>query len=222
MVEVKVVVVGMINTNCYILSDSSTHEAIVIDPGGEPRKIISAIEAEKLRPKILLATHAHFDHVLGVDELRSRYGVEFKIHLDDLSLLNEMQQRTYNFLGIRVPPPPAVDNFLEDREEIKLGETRIKVVHTPGHSPGSVSFFAEDLLLSGDALFKGSIGRTDGPGGDSDKLVDSIISKIFSLPDEVVVYPGHGPKTTVAQEKEGNPFVGRKGLARTGQKDSIN
>jgi glyoxylase-like metal-dependent hydrolase (beta-lactamase superfamily II) len=208
--NIRVVVVGMIDTNCYILSNPSTRDAIIVDAGGEPRKIISAVESEKVCPKLLVSTHAHFDHVLAVDNLRSKYGIEFRLHVDDLDLLNRMQERTYEFLGVSVPPPPVVDNFLDDGEGLTLGDEKIEVIHTPGHSPGSISLRCHGFLLSGDALFAGSVGRTDGPGGNMQILVDSIRSRILSLPESTRVYPGHGPSTSVLQEKLNNPFVGQK------------
>ncbi len=210
MVQVHSLVVGRLQTNCYILQ--SKGECIVVDPGDEAPRILRYAKDLKVNVKALVATHTHFDHVLGVTELKTSVNVPFLIHKDDLPMLESMQERVQMFLGLKVPPPPKVDGFLMEGETVKVGDETLKVIHTPGHSPGSISLAGSGYVLTGDALFNQSIGRTDLPGGDFETLVRSIKEKLFSLPDDTVVHPGHGPETSIGDEKLANPFVGRVGL----------
>jgi len=191
MAKVHTLVVGRLQTNCYILQSDSA--ALVVDP--EPNGII--------------ATHTHFDHVLGVDSIRAKLTIPFLIHHDDLSTLESMQKRVRQIMGFSVPPPPKVDRFLKDGESIAFGEDQVKVIHTPGHSPGSISLAGQGFVLTGDALFNQSIGRTDLPGGDLDTLIRSITKRLFTLDNDTIVYPGHGPETSIGDEKLANPFVGQ-------------
>ena len=207
MPKIHTLVVGQLQTNCYILQSGSS--GIVVDPGDEGDRIIRFLIDSGVKPVRIVATHAHFDHVLGVDAVRKRFGVEFLLHREDLPILESMQSRVRQFMGIEVPPPPKVDGFLNDLDVLEVGDVETHVVHTPGHSPGSVSFSGDGYVLTGDALFNQSIGRTDTPGGDLKTLVHSIKTKLFKLDDETIVYPGHGPETTISDEKLANPFVGK-------------
>jgi glyoxylase-like metal-dependent hydrolase (beta-lactamase superfamily II) len=207
MAKLHTLVVGRLQTNCYILQSDST--ALVIDPGDEPERILRFLDEIAVKPSHIIATHTHFDHVLGVNTIRNKLNIPFLIHRDDLSMLESMQSRVRQFMGFSVPPPPKVDQFLTDGESITIGQDRVKVIHTPGHSPGSVSLVGQGFVLTGDALFNQSIGRTDLPGGDFDTLVRSIAERLFSLEDDTLVYPGHGPETSIGDEKLANPFVGR-------------
>src|SRR5438876_6299081 len=200
-------VVGRLQTNCYILQSHAT--AIIIDPGDEPERIFRFLNGMKVKPSQIIATHTHFDHVLGVDSLRTKLSIPFLIHRDDLAMLESMQSRVREFMGFSVPPPPKVDQFLTDGESIIIGQDTVKVIHTPGHSPGSISLAGRGYVLTGDALFNQSIGRTDLPGGDLDTLVRSITHRLFSLDDDTIVYPGHGAETSIGDEKLANPFVGQ-------------
>jgi hydroxyacylglutathione hydrolase len=200
-------VVGRLQTNCYILRSQA--QAIIVDPGDEPERIRRFIKDIKANPTSIVATHTHFDHVLGVDAVRKAFNVPFLIHQDDLPTLQSMQTRVRKFMGFEVPPPPRVDGYLKEGDSLKVGEETIRVLHTPGHSPGSISLAGDGYVLTGDALFNQSIGRTDLPGGDLQTLVHSIKEKLFKLDDENVVYPGHGPETTIGDEKLANPFVGK-------------
>lgn len=206
-------VVGPIQCNCYIVGDPETKQGIVIDPGDQADDILAAVERHGLRLVAAVATHAHFDHVLAADAIRERTGVPFYLHADDLPILAAMQQRGLMFMGIELPPPPEVDRAYREGDELAAGSLRLQVIHTPGHSPGSVSLLAQDeALFSGDTLFAGSIGRTDLPGGDFEQELASIRGRLFRLGD-LPVYPGHGPSTTIDREKVTNPFVGaRSGL----------
>jgi glyoxylase-like metal-dependent hydrolase (beta-lactamase superfamily II) len=207
MATIHTLVVGRLQTNCYILESDST--ALVIDPGEEPERILRFLHDIKVKPIQIIATHTHFDHVLGVDGIRATLNIPFLIHHDDLSMLESMQSRVRQFMGLTVRPPPRVDRFLKDRESLTVGHDTLKVLHTPGHSPGSISLAGRGYVFTGDALFNQSIGRTDLPGGDLDTLISSITDRLFSLPDDTIVYPGHGPETSIGDEKLTNPFVGR-------------
>jgi glyoxylase-like metal-dependent hydrolase (beta-lactamase superfamily II) len=207
MAEIHTLVVGQSQTNCYILKSGS--KAIIVDPGGEPERILRFIKDLNAIPVRIVATHTHFDHVLGVDEVRKATKVPFLIHPDDLAMLQSMQSRVRQFMGSEVPPPPKVDGYIKDNDSLKVGEEVIQVLHTPGHSPGSVSLAGNGYVLTGDALFNQSIGRTDLPGGDLKTLISSIRERLFKLDDETIVYPGHGPETTIGDEKLANPFVGK-------------
>jgi len=207
-------VVGQLQTNCYVIE--SQGQALVVDPGDEPERILRFIKDLNVRPTEIIATHTHFDHVLGVNGVRKTTKTPFLIHRDDLPMLESMQSRVRQFMGFEVPPPPKVDGYLKDGELLKLGDETIRVLHTPGHSTGSISLAGDGYVLTGDALFNQSIGRTDLPGGDLDTLVHSIRERLFRLDDETIVYPGHGPETTIGDEKLGNPFVGKAARLQIG------
>lgn len=207
MVKVHTLVVGQLQTNCYILE--SRGHSIIVDPGDEPERVIRFVEDINAIPTSIIATHTHFDHVLGVDAVRKRLDVPFMIHHDDLAMLQSMQSRVRQFMGFKVPPPPKVDSYVKEGDSLKLAEETLRVIHTPGHSPGSISLAGEGFVLTGDALFNQSIGRTDLPGGDLKTLVASIRKKLFKLDDGTIVHPGHGPETTIGDEKLANPFVGQ-------------
>ena len=207
MAEIHALVVGDLQTNCYILKSGS--EATIVDPGGEPERVLRFIKDINVKPTRIVATHTHFDHVLGVDGIRKTTKTPFLIHLDDLSMLRSMQSRVRQFMGFEVPPPSNVDGYVQDGDLLELGEEKIRVLHTPGHSPGSISLSGDGYVLTGDALFNQSIGRTDLPGGNLNTLIHSIRERLFKLDDETIVYPGHGPETTIGDEKLANPFVGK-------------
>jgi len=205
--RIHTLVVGRLETNCYILQGK--REALIIDPGDEPERILRFVKDLDLVPKEIIATHAHFDHVLGVEQIRKKLAIPFAINREDLKILESMQSRVQQFMGFSVAPPPGVDKFLTDGQVIEFDDESAKVIYTPGHSPGSVSLVGDGFVFTGDALFNQSIGRTDLPGGDFDTLILSITKRLFSLDDDTIVYPGHGPETTIGDEKVANPFVGR-------------
>ena len=207
MAKIHTLVVGRLQTNCYILESNST--ALIIDPGDEPERILRFLNDIKIKPTKIIATHTHFDHVLGVNGIRSTLNIPFLIHHDDLSMLESMQSRVRQFMGLTVPPPPKMDRFLKDGESLTVGHETLRVMHTPGHSPGSISLAGRGYVFSGDTLFNRSIGRTDLPGGDLDMLVRSITDSLFSLDNDTIIYPGHGPETSIGDEKLANPFVGQ-------------
>lgn len=212
--HVHELVVGRLATNCYVLENLGV--AIIVDPGDEPERILRFIKDLKTKPAAIVATHAHFDHVLGVDHLKRVLRIPFLLHHEDLPILESMQNRAREFVGIEILSPPMVDGFLKDGEGLSLGSETVKVLHTPGHSPGSISLYGNGYVMTGDALFNQSIGRTDFPGGDFDTLVRSIKERLFMLDDETVVYPGHGPETSIGDEKLANPFVGKAARLQVG------
>ncbi len=197
--------VGMIQANCYILGDEASKEALIIDPGGDTPAISRVLEARQLKPVAILATHGHFDHVEALAGVKRATGAPILVHEGDLPLIQGMTGQGLLF-GIRVEAAPPPDRFLTDGEEIRFGDLAVRVIHTPGHSPGSVSYRIDRKVFVGDLLFAGSIGRTDLQGGDYETLIRSVRAQIFTLPDDTVVYPGHGPTTTVGVEKRTNPF----------------
>jgi len=205
--KIHSLVVGRLQTNCFIVQSQA--EAIIVDPGDEPERILRFIKDINATPTRIVATHTHFDHVLGVDGVRKATKTPFMIHRDDLPMLESMQSRVRQFMGFEVPPPPKVDGYVKDGELLKLGDETIRVLHTPGHSPGSISLAGDGYVLTGDALFNQSIGRTDLPGGDLKTLIRSIKDQLFKLDDDTIVYPGHGPETTIGDEELANPFVGK-------------
>ncbi len=182
---------------------------MIVDPGDEPERILRFVKDINATTTRIVATHTHFDHVLGVDGVRKATKTLFLIHPDDLPMLQSMQSRVRLFMGFEVPPPPRVDGYLKEGDLLRLGDETIRVLHTPGHSPGSISLSGDGYVLTGDALFNQSIGRTDLPGGDLKTLIHSIRDRLFKLDDDTTVYPGHGPETTIGDEKLANPFVGK-------------
>jgi glyoxylase-like metal-dependent hydrolase (beta-lactamase superfamily II) len=206
--KVKMLTLGMISTNCFVIGDEETKDAIVIDPADDAPAIMKSVEEAGWTVRKILATHAHFDHILAARDLKERTGAPFLLHRDDLPLLDNMQGRVKAFFGFDVPPPPKPDGFVGEGDVIEVGGVRLEVLFTPGHAPGHVTYVTEaDLVFSGDCLFQGSIGRTDLPGGDYHTLMTSIADKLMPLDDGVTVAPGHGPLTTIGAERASNPFV---------------
>lgn len=203
---VQGLVVGPLQVNCYIVACDETKEAVVIDPGGNAPQILSLLDENDLKLTRIINTHAHFDHVGAVHELKEACRVKFCLHRDDLPVLDAYDAQL-SFFGLRAGPKPQVDEFLEDGDEITFGTAALRVLHTPGHSPGSVSFAGDGVVFCGDLLFAGSIGRTDLPGGDYQTLIQAVRTRIFPLGDDVTVCSGHGPLTTVGRERAHNPFL---------------
>jgi hydroxyacylglutathione hydrolase len=201
-------VVGPLACNCYVVGDEATRQAIVIDPGDDPLELAAAIQEQQLTVTAIVATHAHFDHITAAAELRSLTGAPFMLHDEDKPLLDWVQESGRIFLGVELPPPPQVDTLAREGDRVTAGGFELEVVHTPGHSPGSISLIAPEAVFSGDTLFAGSIGRTDLPGGDTQALLVAVRSKLFKLDEDLAVYPGHGPATTLGIERAQNPFVG--------------
>ncbi len=197
--------VGPIMANCYILGCEETKEGAVIDPGDETRRILSALADAKLKVKYILNTHGHFDHVGGNKKMKEATGAEILIHSMDAPMLNRLSASAAAW-GLSSEDSPQPDRMLEEGDTISFGNITLKVIHTPGHTPGGISFFTDKKVFVGDTLFMGSIGRTDFPGGDFETLISSIRNKLFVLGDDVKVFTGHGPETSIGREKRSNPF----------------
>ncbi len=201
-----VLVVGPIQANCYVLGCPETKEALVVDPGGDPDIVASTLADHGLKPVIYFHTHGHLDHVGATSVLKERLGGEILLHQADQVLYERAPESALGF-GIELPPVAPVDRFIEESIPVTWGRYEGSAIHTPGHSPGGVCLRIGARVYSGDTLFRGSIGRTDLPGGSYEELMTSIRVKLLTLPDETLVLPGHGPATTIGQEKKTNPFL---------------
>jgi glyoxylase-like metal-dependent hydrolase (beta-lactamase superfamily II) len=206
---IQTIPVGPLQCNCSILVDRETREAVVIDPGDEPERILGALAAQRARPVALLHTHGHFDHIGGTSGVAAATGAPVRLHAADRFLYDSLPQQASLF-GLSMPPAPPPGEPLSDGERVAFGRFSVSVLHTPGHTPGSTSFLLEGeepRLFSGDTLFRRSIGRTDLRGGDTDQILASIRERLFRLPEETPVVCGHGPGTTIGEERRSNPFV---------------
>jgi len=211
MVSIKVFCFNAFSENTFLIIANS--KCIIVDPGcyetDEYDTLKKYISENDLRPQSIINTHCHIDHVLGVDQLKDYYNIPFFIGKDELQVLQSAKliAPVYGFNQFR---EPEHDGFLSEGEEVKLGNSTLKIIDVPGHSPGHIALYDDDskICIAGDVLFLNSIGRTDLPGGDYDTLIHSIREKLFVLPEEAVVYPGHGPETTISEEKRHNPFCG--------------
>ena len=212
MIEIKSFTFNPFSENTYILHDSSSLEAVIIDPGcyekSEQEELDAYISSKKLKVSKLLNTHGHIDHVLGNAYVKNKYGVELYIHSEDEATLRSVE--TYApVYGFANYAPAYPDHFLKEGETVQVGSSALEVLFVPGHAPGHIAFYnkEQNFCINGDCLFQGSIGRTDLPGGNFDTLIQSIKKKLFSLPNETVIYCGHGPETTIGHEKKYNPFL---------------
>jgi hydroxyacylglutathione hydrolase len=206
---VESIVVGALQVNCYVLGCEQTRQAVVIDPGGNARAIQGMLRKHGLTLTQILATHAHFDHILAARSLQEATGARFCLHPSERELLAGMRQMARAWGGVDPGEPAQVDADIVPGTPVLFGEQALEVRATPGHSPGSVSFvdLAGQRVFTGDALFAGSIGRTDLPGGDMDTLLQSIQRELLSLPDDYVVLSGHGPASSIGRERRSNPFL---------------
>ncbi|MFH1074606.1 MAG: MBL fold metallo-hydrolase [Candidatus Firestonebacteria bacterium] len=202
---IKPVIVGEICTNCYLVADQDTKEGVVIDPGAEFEKIWKTIEKNGILVKKIVATHGHYDHLGAVNELRNKTRAEFLIHKEDVIFAGHPEKNGSAFFGDGTVSAKA-DAFLKAGDIVKAGRLELKVIHTPGHSPGGICLLTGEYLFSGDTLFYGSIGRTDFPNAAFETIMESL-GKLMKLPDAVKVYPGHGPYTTIGHERAENPFL---------------
>jgi glyoxylase-like metal-dependent hydrolase (beta-lactamase superfamily II) len=196
---------GPLATNCYIIGDEATRDAAVIDPGGDVPLILAALQEERLTCKTIFNTHTHFDHIGGNAELKAKTGAEIVTHREEAKQLSHAGSAAAMF-GMRVPDSPPADRLVAEGDELAVGNLRGKIIELPGHSPAGLAVLFPGHAFVGDALFAGSIGRTDFPGGSFPLLISNIREKLFVLPDKTIVWPGHGPDTTIGQEKRYNPF----------------
>ncbi len=204
---VRVLTVGELEENCYLYACPETREAVIIDPGAEPERILATIQELHLIPRYILNTHGHFDHIGAIDAVSEVYPVPLAIHPDDLFMYTDPRMAL-----MAGRPAPLVrrkpDILLREGKTLSFGSLKLEVLHTPGHSPGSVSLLSPShCLFAGDTLFHRGIGRTDLPGGSYEKIFNSIIETLYTLDEELVVFPGHGESTTILEEKTENPFV---------------
>ncbi len=203
---IKTIPLGSLGANFYIIKDEETGDIFIIDPGAEADVAINAINELNGNLRYIILTHAHVDHICALDEVKKCFDVPVVIHQNDASALNDASVNLCFLLGEKTPSICA-DIVVKDADTLPFGSSKLKFIHTPGHTKGSMCILYSDALFSGDTLFSGSIGRTDFPGGSFEEISHSIKNKLYTLPSETQIYPGHGEKTTVKYEKENNPFI---------------
>ncbi len=196
---IKTIPTGMIEENCYIVMDENTNEGFLVDPGADAEILAGAVENMKMKPKFILLTHGHWDHIGAVVELKDKFNIPFYISKND----NDMIQSGQDTYG----STPNPDGYLKEGDTFKFADKTIRVIETPGHTPGGVCFLVDKSLFTGDTLFNGTIGRTDFVGGSFETLVSSVRERLATLPEDTKVYPGHGPSTTIGLEKRQNPYI---------------
>jgi glyoxylase-like metal-dependent hydrolase (beta-lactamase superfamily II) len=197
--------VGPMQANCYLLECEETHSAIVIDPGDDAEEILDVLEKRKLNLGFIINTHGHIDHISANADLKKKTSAKLYIHRLDADMIVNPHKNLSSFIGRDISSPSA-DKILEDGDNLEVGTIILKVIHTPGHSPGSICLLADESVFTGDLLFAGSIGRYDFPGSSYNQIMESL-NKIMELDDNLVVYPGHGPATTIGEERDTNPFL---------------
>ena len=205
----KMLTVGPFMSNCYVVGSETTREGMVIDPGAEPNTILNAAREMGLEIKLIVATHSHIDHVGAVKQIREKTGAPFAMHEAERQskAVEGFTRILGGMMGQSFGKPPAPDRLLKEGDIIEIGDLQFKVLYIPGHSPGSIALVGHGVVFSGDTLFQFSIGRTDFPGGSHAQLMNGIFTKLMVLPDETIVYSGHGPETTIGTERKVNPFV---------------
>jgi hydroxyacylglutathione hydrolase len=210
--EVRGVVVGLFRENCWIIGSRRRGEACVVDPGDEPETILSLAHDMGVRITRVVASHAHIDHILAARAIVEATGAPFLLHEHDLPIAEHMPTAARMWMNVDVPPAPTPDAYPVDGDDLEVAGVTLKIIHTPGHTPGSLCLYAPEagLLFSGDTLFRESIGRTDLPGGDFAQIRNSLTQRLLTLPDDTRVLPGHMQETTIGHERAHNPFlVGR-------------
>ncbi|MFP3975483.1 MAG: MBL fold metallo-hydrolase [Dehalococcoidia bacterium] len=194
-------------TNCYLVGSEQTRDGMVIDPAGDANRTLSNISELNLKIGLVMLTHTHPDHIGAVGQVVQATGASFTVHKSEAEMLRQYDFSQFTAFDPDFTPPPAPDRLLDDGDTLTVGDLTFKVLHTPGHSPGGICIVGYGVVFSGDALFNSGIGRTDGPGGDSNLLISGIRNKLLTLPEQTVVLPGHGPKSTIGDERRSNPFL---------------
>jgi glyoxylase-like metal-dependent hydrolase (beta-lactamase superfamily II) len=194
-------------TNCYLVASEQTRDGMIIDPAGDAPRILNNIRELNLKIGLVVITHTHADHIGAIREVVENTGASFAVHIAEAETLQNSDNSRFTAMDPTFQKPPPPDRLLKDGDFLAVGDLKFQVLHTPGHSPGGICIAGYGVVFIGDALFNGSIGRTDGPRGDSNLLISSIRTKLFVLPDQTVVLPGHGPKTTIGWERRNNPFL---------------
>jgi glyoxylase-like metal-dependent hydrolase (beta-lactamase superfamily II) len=204
----EILPVGPLQCNCSVIGDETTREGMVIDPGDDIGDVVKLVQKHNLQIKQIVITHAHIDHVGGAMKLRAATGAPIVLNHNDYTLLKMLDLQAA-WLGMTSPGKVEIDHSVGESDTVEAGPLRANIIHTPGHTEGSIClhFPAENKLIAGDTLFAGSIGRTDLPGGSFDKIINSLHEKVLALPDLTIVVPGHGPLTTIGEERESNPFL---------------
>jgi hydroxyacylglutathione hydrolase len=202
---IETLVVGPLESNCFIIANGNTKEALLIDPGDEPDRILELIAENNFKIKYIVCTHAHFDHVGALPEIKKETNAKIVIHRDELDIYTHTKDLAVSW-GYELDPLPDPDILVSEGDTLKIGDLKFEILHTPGHSPGGICLYSKGILITGDTLFAGSVGRTDFYGGDIEKLKISF-KRLITLPDEVKVLPGHGPETTIRNEKINNYFL---------------
>jgi len=204
----EILAVGLLRCNCSIVGDDVSRDAIVTDPGDDISAIVAILKKHNLKVGLIVVTHAHIDHIGGATKLRDLTGAPVYMHEEDSVLAANLAMQA-SWLGIEAPENPGIDRIAHEGDSLTFGAFQAHVLHTPGHTPGSLSLYipADKKLIAGDTLFRGSVGRTDLPGGDARRIAHSIRGKLYTLPEDTIVIPGHGDETTIGREKRSNPFV---------------
>lgn len=204
---IRMMVLGPVQTNCFFLINEDTKEVLIVDPADRAQRIIDWIKSESLKPVAILLTHGHFDHIMAVDGIKKEYGIPVYASRDEVEVLAKPQLNVSTMMGIHLSM--KADELFKDGDILELAGIKLKVISTPGHTIGSVCFYIEEekMLISGDTLFCASVGRTDFPTGSSRQLVESIKTRLFVLPDDTAVFPGHNDMTSIGYEKVHNPFI---------------
>ena len=195
------------STNCYLVASDKTRDGMVIDPAGDAVRILNNISELNLKIGLIVVTHTHPDHIGAIAQVKEATKAKFALHAAEAGIISQYDNSQFSMFDSAFRPPPPPERLLQDGDSIDLGDIGFRVFHTPGHSAGGICIAGYGVVFSGDTLFNMGIGRTDGPGGDYNLLISSIRSKLLRLPDETVVLPGHGPKTTIGWERQHNPFL---------------
>jgi len=203
---IKRLVVGPLQVNCFVIADEKTGESMVIDPGDEPDRIMDIVKENNLKVKYIVCTHAHFDHVGAITDIKKETGAKIVVHKDEREIYEGARDQAA-FWGYELEPLPEPDVFVAEGDKLGIGDLKFEIIHTPGHSPGGICLYCENekVVFTGDTLFAGSVGRTDFHGGDMNKLKKSFV-RLMALPEDAKVYPGHGPLSLIGHEKKNNFF----------------